>query len=321
MKYVDAFTDISVADVKVDLMRTAYDNEDALLNTFDPRVVLLWTVLFMIVPWLFYDPLPLAVMLGAAFVLAALSQVSKYLLALLLFGQLTNVGFFVVVVPLMGGVLRAATYLGDNAGRVIDAAVALDLGVFAEAGTIVATATSQGITTALTSQEVGIDAVGAVVPFFLKLTIISVISLAVFSAMSPQKISKGMLRLGVPRQLTFAIAYGYRMMPLLVEEYHALINSFRLRSKVPEEKGLLNWRYFYYLLKLSIKAFYPLIFNVAKRARVTVEAMETKGFSQSLADSESRTLRTENMRIQPRDVSFVFGSLVFVVALSVVFGG
>jgi energy-coupling factor transport system permease protein len=79
-----------------------------------------------------------------------------------------------------------------------------------------------------------------------------------------------MLRLGVPRQLTFAIAYGYRMMPLLVEEYHDLINPFRLRSKVPENRGLLNWRYFCYLLKLSIKAFYPLIFNVAKRARVTV---------------------------------------------------
>lgn len=50
MKYVDAFTDISVADLKIDLMRTAYDNDDALLKTFDARVVLRWTVLFMIVP-------------------------------------------------------------------------------------------------------------------------------------------------------------------------------------------------------------------------------------------------------------------------------
>jgi energy-coupling factor transport system permease protein len=319
MKYLDAFTDISVADIKIDLMRTAYDNDRALLNTFDPRVVLLWTVLFMIVPWLFYDPLPLVGMLGAAFVLAALSQVSKYLLALLLFGQITNIGFFVVVVPLMGGFLRAIGYLGANVSRVTDAAVSLDVGVFAEAGAIVATATSRGVQTAMTSQEVGLDAVGAVVPFFLKLTIISVISLAVFSAMSPRKISKGMLRLGVPRQLTFAIAYGYRMMPLLVEEYHALINSFRLRSSIPEKKGVLNWRYFYYLLKLSIKAFYPLIFNVAKRARVTVEAMETKGFSQSLDDPTSQRLRTNDMMIRPRDVSFVFGSLLFVVGLVIVF--
>lgn len=319
MSYLDDFFDISIADIKIDLMRTAYDNDRALLNTFDPRVVLLWTVLFMVIPWLFYDPRPLAVMLAAALVLAALSQVSKYLLALLVFGQVTNIGFFVVVVPLMGGFLQSMAYVRDNVGRIVDAAGRLEFGVFAEAGAIVVAATSEGVTTAMTSQEVGIDAVGAVVPFFLKLTIISVISLAVFSAMSPQKISKGMLRLGVPRQLTFAIAYGYRMVPLLVEEYHALINSFRLRSKVPDQRGVLNWRYYYYLLKLSIKAFYPLIFNVAKRARVTVEAMETKGFSQSLEDPDSRELRTSDMLIQPRDVSFVFSSLVFVTGIWMLF--
>ncbi|MFA1609603.1 energy-coupling factor transporter transmembrane component T [Halobellus rubicundus] len=315
MKYVDALSDISINDIKVDLMRTAYDNDDALLNTFDPRVVLVWSVLFVIIPWLFYDTLPLVAMLAAALVLAALSQVSKYLLALLLFGQLTNVGFFVVMVPFVGGLVRAVGYVGANASRVADAVVTLNPDVFAESADIVATAVGRGVHTALTSQEVGIDAVGAVVPFFLKLTIISVISLAVFSAMSPKKISQGMLRLGVPRQLTFAITYGYRMMPLLVEEYHNLINSFRLRSKVPEKKGFLKWRYFAYLLKLSAKAFYPLIFNVAKRARVTVEAMETKGFSRSLGDPDSRRLRTGHMQLAPRDVSFVFGSLLFVAAL------
>ena len=315
MKYVDDLANISVQDVKVDLMRTAYDNDRALLNTFDPRVVLLWSVLFVIIPWLFYDALPLAVMLAAAFVLAALSQVSKYLLGLLVFGELMNVGFFFVMVPLVGGLFSAGEYLSANLSRVTNALASFDPDVFAESLTIVATAAVRGWTTATTSQEVGVDAVGAVVPFFLKLAIISVISLAVFSAMSPQKISKGMLRLGVPRQLTFAIAYGYRMMPLLVEEYHDLINSFRLRSKVPDEEGLLRWRYYAYLLKLSVKAFYPLIFNVAKRARVTVEAMETKGFSHSLDDPKSRDLRTGDMMIRPRDVSFVFGSLTFVAAL------
>jgi len=312
MSYLTALTDISIADLKVDLMRTAYDNEDALLNTFDPRVVLLWTVLFMIIPWLFYDTLPLVTLLAAAFALAALSQVSKYLLVLLLFGQLTNIGFFVVMVPLMGGLVTGWEDLSANSSQLIDGVVAFDPSVLAEAGGIVAAAVGEGLNTALSSQQAGVEAVGAVVPFFLKLTIISVISLAVFSAMSPQKISQGMLRLGVPRQLTFAIAYGYRMMPLLVEEYHALINSFRLRSKVPEKKGVLSWRYLLYLLKLSIKAFYPLIFNVAKRSRVTVEAMETKGFSQSLSDPKSRKLRTDDMMIRPRDVSFVFGSLLFV---------
>jgi energy-coupling factor transport system permease protein len=315
VSYLDDLAEISVADVKIDLMRTAYDNDRAFLNSFDPRIVLLWSVLFVIVPWLFYDTLPLVVMLAAAFALAAVSQVSKYLLALLLVGQITNVGFFVVFVPLMGGLIEATGYLSANLSRVVEGVLTLDPTVFAESLGIVGGAVGRGVTTALTSQEVGIDAVGAVVPFFLKLTIISVISLAVFSAMSPKRISQGMLRLGVPRQLTFAIAYGYRMMPLLVEEYHDLINSFRLRSEVPENRGLLNWRYYLYLLKLSGRAFYPLIFNVAKRARVTVEAMETKGFSRSLGDPESRDLRTGDMMITTRDVAFVFGSLAFVAAL------
>lgn len=319
MSYIDSLTDISIADIKVDLMRTAYDNDRALLNTFDPRVVLLWSVLFMIVPWLFYDTAPLLVLLTMAFVLAALSQVSKYLLALLIIGQVTNLGFFVVLVPIMGGMIEAFAYVGANASRVFNGILALDPAVIGEVFGIVTVAASQGIQTALTSQEVGIDAVGAVIPFFLKLTIISVISLAVFSAMSPKKISRGLLSLGVPRQLTFGITYGYRMMPLLVEEYHALINSLRLRSKAPENKGLLRWRYYKYLLVLSARGFYPLIFNVAKRARVTVEAMETKGFSYSLGDKRSQQLRTGDMLLAPRDVSFVFGSLLLVAGVWVIF--
>lgn len=276
MRYLDAVQNISVNDVKVDLMRTAYDNERALLNKLDPRVVLLWTVLFMIIPWLFYDTLPLAAMLVAALALAALSQVSKYLLALLVWGSITNVGFLVVLTALYGGTT------GGTA-----------------------------------SVAVGLDAAGALLPFTLKVTIISVISLAVFSAMSPKRLSQGMLRLRVPRPLTFAITYGYRMMPVLLEEYHDLINSFRLRSKVPEKKGWFKWRYYAYLLKLSIKAFYPLVFNVAKRSRVTVEAMETKGFSHSLGDAKSRGLRTDDLEIKPRDIVFVSGSLMFVVAISI----
>jgi energy-coupling factor transport system permease protein len=65
-------------------------------------------------------------------------------------------------------------------------------------------------------------------------------------------------------------------------------------------------------------AHHIVVFNVAKRARVTVGAMETKGFSQSLADPQSRTLRTQELRVRPRDVSFVFGSIAFVAALWVV---
>jgi len=277
MSYLDVLRNITIADIKVDLMRTAYDNDDAVLNKFDPRVVIIWAAIFVIVPWFFYEPEPLFVMLGAALILAYLSQTSIYLLALLIWGSLTNIGFIVVVSSVVywwqGG-------SGGLQGAIVDNSVAL-------------------------------------LPFTLKLTVISVVSLAAFSAMSPKKLAKGLLSLGVPRPFTFAIAYGYRMMPVLLEEYHDLVNSLRLRNKAPENRGVLRWRYYLYLLNLSIKAFYPMALNVAKRSRVTVEAMETRGFSHSLGDEASRKLRLGDLEILPRDVSFVTLSLLFVVVVAV----
>jgi len=45
--------------------------------------------------------------------------------------------------------------------------------------------------------------------------------------------------------------------------------------------------------------------------------METKGFSHSLGDEASRALRLGDLEIQPRDVSFVTVSLLFVVVVAV----
>ena len=277
MGYLDALRNITIADIKVDLMRTAYDNDDALLNRFDPRIVIIWSAIFVIVPWFFYEPEPLFVMLVGSLLLAYLSKTSIYLLGLLIWGSLSNIGFIVILSSVVywwqGGT-------GGLRGAVVDNSVAL-------------------------------------LPFTMKLTVISIVSLAAFSAMSPKKLAKGMLGLGIPRPLTFAIAYGYRMMPVLLEEYHDLVNSLRLRNKAPENRGLLRWRYYLYLLKLSIKAFYPMAFNVAKRSRVTVEAMETKGFSHSLGNEDSRKLRLGDLEILPQDVTFMFVSLLFVVVVAV----
>lgn len=279
MGYLDTLRNITIADIKIDLMRTAYDNDDALLNKFDPRIVIIWAGIFVIVPWFFYEPEPLFVMLVTSLLLAYLSQTSIYLLALLIFGSVSNIGFIVV--------LSSVVYWWQGG--------------------------SGGL------QEAVVDNSVALLPFTMKLTVISVVSLAAFSAMSPNKLAKGMLSLRVPRPFTFAIAYGYRMMPVLLEEYHDLVNSLRLRNKAPEDRGLLRWRYYLYLLKLSIKAFYPMTFNVAKRSRVTVEAMETKGFSYSLGNEASRELRLGDLEVQPRDVTFMLVSLLFVVMVAVTF--
>lgn len=181
---------------------------------------------------------------------------------------------------------------------------------------VVTSLASYAIVMAFTGDPIA--AMRALIPFTFKLTIISISSLAVFSSMSPKTLARGLLSLGVPRQFTFLIAYGYRMLPVLFQEYHDLVNSLRLRSAAPESPGRFRGRQYLYLLKLSMKAFYPMIFNVAKRSRVTVEAMEARGFSSSLDSRASRQLQLGEMQIRWYDVAFFVGSLLYVALVAIV---
>jgi len=255
----------SVAAIKSDLLRTAYENEGSFLHKLDPRVLLLWYVVFLFVPWLFYDVTVLLGLLAFVSALAMLSRVSLFLVGLMTVTVATTLGSYAVV----------TVFTGDP-----------------------------------------VAAVRALIPFTLKLTIISVSSLAVFSSMGPKSLSQGLRSLGIPRQFTFLITYGYRMLPVLFEEYHDLVNSFRLRSAAPSNPGWFRWRHYAYLLKLSMRAFYPMIFNVAKRSRVTVEAMEARGFSHSLQSDASTDLRLADMEIRPLDIGFFAGSLVLVAVVA-----
>ncbi|MHC3381603.1 energy-coupling factor transporter transmembrane component T family protein [Haloarcula sp. H-GB5] len=266
MTTLDALRDAtSVETIKADLLRTAYENEGSFLHRLDPRVLLLWYVVFLFVPWLFYDTTVLLGLLAFVSVLAVLSRVSLFLVGLMAFTVATTLGSYAVV----------TVFTGDP-----------------------------------------VAAIRALIPYTLKLTIISVSSLAVFSSMGPKTLSQGLRSLGIPRQFTFLITYGYRMLPVLFQEYHDLVNSFRLRSTAPDSPGRFRWRHYAYLLKLSVRAFYPMIFNVAKRSRVTVEAMEARGFSHSLANEASTELRLADMQIRPMDVGFFAGSLFVVAALA-----
>ncbi|SEQ83259.1 energy-coupling factor transporter transmembrane component T family protein [Natrinema salaciae] len=266
MSALDELRDATSIDaIKTDLLRTAYENEGSFLHRLDPRVLLLWYVVFLFVPWLFYDVRVLLGLLAFVSALAVLSRVSLFLVGLMAF----SVG---------------------------------------------STLASYAAVTAVTGDPVA--AVRALIPFTLKLTIISVSSLAVFSSMGPKTLAHGLRSLGVPRQFTFLITYGYRMLPVLFEEYHDLVNSYRLRSAAPESPGRFRWRHYAYLLKLSMRAFYPMIFNVAKRSRVTVEAMETRGFSHSLHDEASKELQLADLRIRPVDVVFFGGSLSIVAGIA-----
>jgi len=162
----------------------------------------------------------------------------------------------------------------------------------------------------------GLSAAWALSTLTLKLLIITLASIAIFSSMDPEKLSDGLLSLGMPAQFSFGVAYGYRMLPILIEEYNNILYSYRLRGKAPEKKGFIGWRMILYTGKLSILAFYPLILNTAKRTRTTVEALEVKGFTYAMKDPKVKKIKLSYLKVSVRDYIFI---IVTVLYLSLLF--
>ena len=78
-----------------------------------------------------------------------------------------------------------------------------------------------------------------VLPMFwlsIKLGSISLASVAVFTSLNPEKFSDALLRMGFPAQFSFSVAYGYRILPTLLEEFQQIILSYRLRGQAPAKK-------------------------------------------------------------------------------------
>ncbi|MNW52928.1 Energy-coupling factor transporter transmembrane protein EcfT [compost metagenome] len=145
-----------------------------------------------------------------------------------------------------------------------------------------------------------------------KLSVISMASITVFCSMDPEKLSDGLLSIGVPKQVSFGIAYGYRMLPSLLEEYHHIFLSFRLRGVAPKRHGILYWRSITYFLKIAVLSFYPLILSIAKRTRTTVEALEAKGFSYAYQSPEVKKIKLSYMRFTIRDGVFLVVSAMYI---------
>lgn len=151
---------------------------------------------------------------------------------------------------------------------------------------------------------------------FLKLIIASLASIAVFASLDPDRFSDALLSMGMPQQFAFGVSYGYRMIPVLLEEYNNIINAYRLRSREPKSPGFLYLRQLAYLLKIIVRAFYPMILNTAKRTRTTVEGLEIRGFTYSLDHPEAKQLRLQYLRILVQDIVFLVGTiLLFVLAI------
>lgn len=161
----------------------------------------------------------------------------------------------------------------------------------------------------------GLAAAWALSTLTLKLLVIALASIAVFSSMDPERLSDGLLSIGAPAQFSFGVAYGFRMLPILIEEYNNILYSYRLRGKSPDKKGFLGWRMLVYSFKLSVVAFYPLILNTAKRTRTTVEALEIKGFTYAMHDPKVKKLKLSYLKIRRRDIVFLALSALYIAAV------
>ncbi|MFD6093745.1 energy-coupling factor transporter transmembrane component T family protein [Oerskovia sp. NPDC060338] len=152
----------------------------------------------------------------------------------------------------------------------------------------------------------------------LKLGTVSLVSMAAFVSLDPEKLSDALLALHAPAMLGFGVSYGYRMLPLLIDEFHTIVDGHRLRGPRATRHGLLGWRTARRVSLIVVESFYPLMLNTAKRTRTTVEALETKGFTTERRDDAGRRIRLAHLAFGAGDVALLATSLVVVVAAFVV---
>lgn len=102
----------------------------------------------------------------------------------------------------------------------------------------------------------------ALITLTLKLLIMGLASVAVFTSIDPEKLSDALLAMKVPAPFSFGISYGYRMIPILVEQYKDVFASYRMRGAPrPVKAGCLGES-----VTISVKyAFSPSILRCSTR--------------------------------------------------------
>lgn len=146
----------------------------------------------------------------------------------------------------------------------------------------------------------------------LKIGVVSLASITTFAGMDPDKLSNGLLSIGLPDQFAFSISYGYRILPIIMEEFQSISLSYRLRGVQPDTNGLMGKiRFIIYQLKILMRSFYPLMLNMAKRSRTTVEALEIKGYRNSMTDPKVKKMKLKTLKFTSKDLIFTLSSVLY----------
>lgn len=164
-----------------------------------------------------------------------------------------------------------------------------------------------------------VDTFIALAALNLKLGVVALASMAAFVSLDPEKLSDALLAFRMPQMLAFGVSYGYRMLPILIEQFSTVFEGYRLRTAPPRRRGLLGWRVAAQWAQLAVLSFYPIFLNTAMSVRTTVEALETRGFAHAASDPRGRQIRMATLRIGLLDVT-VLVVTVLVATLAFVAG-
>lgn len=158
-----------------------------------------------------------------------------------------------------------------------------------------------------------VDTIFPLLVLSLKVATVSLASITVFSGLDPDRLASGLLWFGFPDKLAFSISFAYRVLPMLMEEFQNILLSYRLRGKGPDKKDFIGKiRNIIYQIKIIILAFYPFMLNTAKRSRTTVEALELKGYRQSLNNPAIKKMKMKMLRVKRNDVVFLAISVLWI---------
>src|SRR5699024_5327098 len=94
---------LSVEWVQLELIRTAYATRGGLWSIMARRMVLGWYLILAIIPWFTHNLTVLSVLFVVAAITVALARVGPLILALFVFGLLTEAGYIFIAAMFCGG--------------------------------------------------------------------------------------------------------------------------------------------------------------------------------------------------------------------------
>lgn len=141
----------------------------------------------------------------------------------------------------------------------------------------------------------------------LKLSVVSLASITVFSGMDPEKSATVCWR-SACRPLSRSVCLTATGFCRYCSRSSAMCCSPTDCGVKRRINPAFYWRLGVYYLKLLVLSFFPLMLATAKRSRTTVEALETRGFSYGMKNPAAKKLKLSHLKLTSQDMLFLSGT-------------